>query len=194
MFKAIQIHRGIDYGEKYATIRRFDFATLFIWAMVVGGGLFFTLGAVTSLARISSVQDQIYFVLVAQIPLWAVWRAGAWPCVKLFSKGILIVNRFRVWWVPWVQIKSVDADGDLYIYLADGRKIGMAIASGRELEVLRSNARRSRLRARIEHVRWSAPQEAGDVVVRTILYARVAVPVVAGSVLWAVLVTSIAHY
>ena len=184
--------RHVDRGDKLITMRCWDYGTVVIWLSIAAVGLVLPFTSVMTSNRDFGLTDGIAFT-VMQLLAWVLWRLGAWPCVKLYSRGLLVVNYVRVWWIPWSEIKSVSAGKQLWICLTNERKVRAVAARESGFDFHDRHSVQRRMRERIEQIRWAAPLEKGNVVVRIDLCARIALSIILGFVLYDVVVATLFH-
>jgi hypothetical protein len=123
--------------------------------------------------------DQLGFYFVMAIPTWLVWRAVVCSRIVVTTWGLIIVNWFRIYSVPWSSVRSIEAGEELTVVLADGREVRPAVGGGSLAGSLHGSPEQRALRDRIDSARASA-QQSGDTAAtsRIDLYAKQAVPVI----------------
>jgi hypothetical protein len=182
-----------ERGLRIAVIRRWNYGQVWSWGVALGVGVAFVLAEVTSLAASSGPLEQILFVGVTQIMIWPVWRLGAWPHVSVFSRGLLIVNPIRVWWLPWNKITSVDIPDYLLIKIEDKRSIKVTSSGRISSKNLKENTVQRRICKQIEFYINSDNDESAHVDVRIDLYSRFILPLIMTSVVYSVMLTTLTN-
>lgn len=179
-FPSLREGRRIDRGQKLASLwYRYSLAALFRVIIPVQGFVIVVI-AVAS-AGSSTVKDQLEFVLVAELWVWPVFRIGALPSIELFSRGVLVINPLRVWWIPWCHVKSVVlGNNQIRLVLTDGRQVKPLAGDGSAHGLPRKSRQPEQIRDQIENARRTAASVTGQVMVWVDLYARVAVPLIIG--------------
>ena len=125
------------------------------------------------------LSDQLGYYFIMAIPTWLVWRAVACSRIVVTEFGLIVVNWFKVYSVPWAALDSIRAEEDLIIVLFGGRTIRPAVGSGSLAGAMHGSPEQRALRQRIERARLAAqPSREAVVVSRVDLYARLAVPVI----------------
>lgn len=178
-------------SSRVTTVRRWDYGSIFISIAVILVGIVFPLADATTLARTSTWVDRVVTLLM-QLPAWLLWRMAVYPCLKLHPDGLVVVNSFRVWRIPWGQIVSIDAGKRLCVHLADGRRVKILIARSSALDFREEFRVQKRIRAQIEQARLASMHVNKDpVTVRVDLCARIAIPIIAGCLLYALAVAAV---
>lgn len=85
--------------------------------------------------------------------LWLMWMVGPHPVVKVYESGVLVVNWFRKYWVPWAEITSVDSTDEVDLVLVSGERIGVASDAFSVARSLRGNRLQDRFRDAVERNR-----------------------------------------
>ena len=134
--------------------------------------------------------DQLGFYFVMAIPTWLVWRAVVCSRIVVSTWGMIIVNWFKVYSVPWASVRTIAAGEELTVVLTDGREVRPSVGEGSLAGSLHGSPEQRALRERIETAR-AAAQHGGDTVAtsRVDLYAKQAVPVILIGAVLVVLVT-----
>lgn len=109
--------------------------------------------------------DQLEFIL-AMAPLsWFIWMLGPHPVVKVYESGVLVVNWFHKYWVPWAEIASVESTDEVHLVLVSGERIGVASGAFSVASSLRGNRVQERFRDGVERNRPDpVPTGSGGVV------------------------------
>lgn len=136
--------------------------------------------------------DQLGYYFVMAIPTWLVWRAVICSRIVITTQGLIIVNWFKIYSVPWASVRSIEAGEDLRVVLRDGGVVRPAIGEGSLAGSLHRSREQRALRERIENARVSAQQsDDAKATSRIDLYAKLAVPVILLGALLVVLLTAL---
>ena len=112
--------------------------------------------------------DQLEFIL-AMAPLsWLMWMVGPHPVVKVYESGVLVVNWFRKYWVPWAEIASVESTDEVNLVLVSGERIGVASGAFSMVSSLQGNRLQERLRDAVERNRPDPVPVGSEGVVRSL--------------------------
>lgn len=135
-------------------------------------GLLGSVGAVvaTTYPLLNPFPDTSYMVqlefILAMTPLtWFMWMVGPHPVVKVYDSGVLVVNWFRRYWVPWAELASVESTDEVNLVLVSGERIGVASGAFSVAASLRGNRLQDRIRDGVERNRPDrVPADSGGVV------------------------------
>ncbi|MET9231583.1 PH domain-containing protein [Lentzea sp. NPDC003310] len=106
------------------------------------------------------------FELIAiMAPLtWFMWMVGAHAVVEVHGSGVLVVNWFRRYWVPWVDLASVEATKEVTLVTRSGERINAVVGAFSAASSLRGSRVQARIREAIEeHRPHPAPADEGGV-------------------------------
>ncbi|WP_329792136.1 PH domain-containing protein [Lentzea sp. DG1S-22] len=150
--------------------RRFD--STFSFLGVVGSVVATTCALLTPFPEHQFI-DQLEFV-AAMAPLtWFIWMVGAHPVVKVYESGVLVVNWFRRYWIPWSELASVESTDEVNLVLVSGERIGVASGASSVAGSLMGNRPQDRIRVAVENSRpHPVPLGSGGVVRRLDLCPR----------------------
>lgn len=97
--------------------------------------------------------DQLEFILATAPLVYLMWMVGPHPVVKVYESGVLVVNWFRKYWVPWTEIASVESTDEVNLVLVSGERIGVASGAFSVASSLRGSRVQERFRDGIERNR-----------------------------------------
>lgn len=139
-----------------------------------------------------AMSDQLGYYVIMAFPTWLIWRAVYCSKVEVSTWGLVIVNWFRIYSVPWAAVRSIDAGDELSIVLNDGRVIRPAVGEASLVGAAHGSPAQRALRDRISALRASAQDDAGATATDRIdVYARYALPVLVIGAILVVLLTLI---
>ncbi|XVV07617.1 PH domain-containing protein [Actinosynnema sp. CA-248983] len=116
----------------------------------------------------STFVDAFGVIAVTAPLIWMGWMVTVHPVVKIYEAGVLVVNWFRRYWVPWAELASVESTDEVNLVLASGERIGVASGAFSMASSLRGNRLQDRLRDGIEHHRPDPVPAASGGVVRSL--------------------------
>ncbi|MDX8051683.1 PH domain-containing protein [Lentzea sp. BCCO 10_0798] len=96
---------------------------------------------------------QLEFIAIMAPLTWFMWMVGAHSVVEVHDSGVLVVNWFRRYWVPWADLASVEATRELTLVTTSGERINVAVGAFSAASSLRGNQVQARLREAIEQHR-----------------------------------------
>jgi hypothetical protein len=105
----------------------------------------------------SDLSDQIPQVVVVWLVGWLIWLVGVTPRIVVSDEGLLVVNWFVRWDIPWAALRSVRGGRALAITLIDGQEIKPPVAGGSMVSTLAKNPTQRRMLAAIEARRPAMP-------------------------------------
>ncbi|MEV6714581.1 PH domain-containing protein [Lentzea sp. NPDC051208] len=130
--------------------RRFD--SMLGWVGVPGAIVATTYALLTPFPD-TQFTDQLEFILAMAPLTWFMWMVSAHPVVKVYESGVLVVNWFRRYWVPWAELAWVEATEEVNLMLVSGERIGMASGASSVASSLRGNQLQARFRDAVERNR-----------------------------------------
>ncbi|WP_285632385.1 PH domain-containing protein [Lentzea sp. NBRC 102530] len=107
--------------------------------------------------------EQAEFVAIMAPLIWFMWMVGAHAVVKVHESGVLVVNWFRAYWVPWASLATVEATREVTLVTTDGERINVVVGALSAASSLRGNRLQAEIREEIEKHRPAAPSGGGGV-------------------------------
>ncbi|WP_394616590.1 PH domain-containing protein [Lentzea sp. JNUCC 0626] len=138
------LHRG-----RAAVVLRRRFDTAF-GVLACAGLLAFLTYALLDPFPGKELGGQLELVAALAPTLWFVWMVTAHPVVKVYESGVLVVNWFRAYWVPWAELSSVEATDEVNLVLVSGEKVGVASGAFSIASSVRGNRVQDRIRDAVE--------------------------------------------
>jgi hypothetical protein len=153
---------GMSRGRAAAVLRR-KFDSTFSWVV--------TLAALGTTAYVllnpfpgNGFGHQLEFIAIMAPLTWFMWMVGAHSVVKVYDSGVLVVNWFRRYWVPWADLASVEATREVTLVTTSGERIGVAVGAFSAASSLRGSRVQASIREAIErHRPVPAPADGGGV-------------------------------
>lgn len=141
--------------------RRFD--SVLSWAVTLGM-LGTTVYVLLNPFPGNGFAHQLEFIAIMAPLTWFMWMVGAHAAVKVYGSGVLVVNWFREYWVPWADLASVESAREVYLVTTAGERINVAAGAFSVASSLNGNRVQSRVREAIEQHRPDpAPADTGGV-------------------------------
>ncbi|MFD4669056.1 PH domain-containing protein [Lentzea sp. NPDC058450] len=103
--------------------------------------------------------QQLEFVAIMAPLTWFMWMVGAHAVVEVHDSGVLVVNWFRRYWVPWASLASVEATREVTLVTTSGERINVTVGAFSAASTLRGNRIQAEIRETIERHRPSPPPE-----------------------------------
>jgi hypothetical protein len=116
----------------------------------------------------STLSDHLQVTVLLFLLSWFVLLVGVCPRVVVGDDGLLVVNWFVRWDIPWSALRSVVGLRSVVITLTDGREISPSVGSASVLNTLMRNVTQRRMLAAIEARRPATPDPAATPVRRRI--------------------------
>lgn len=149
-------------GRAAAVLRR-KFDSTFSWVVMVAA-LGTTVYALLNPFPGTGFGNQLEFIAIMAPLMWFMWMVGAHAVVKVYDSGVLVVNWFRRYWVPWADLASVEATQEVTLVTTSGERIDVAIGAFSLASSLRGSQVQASIREAIErHRPASAPSGGGGV-------------------------------
>ncbi|MGI5507321.1 PH domain-containing protein [Lentzea sp. CA-135723] len=108
--------------------------------------------------------QQLEFVAIMAPLIWFMWMVGAHAVVEVHDSGVLVVNWFRRYWVPWAALESVEATREVALVTTSGERINVTVGAFSAASTLRGNRVQAEIREAIERHRPSPAPEGPSVV------------------------------
>lgn len=88
---------------------------------------------------------QVEFIAFMAPLIWLMWMPGAHVAVKVYGSGVLVVNWFRRYWVPWTELASVESSGEVSILTRSGERIYVGSGASSLASSFLSNREQTRI-------------------------------------------------
>ncbi|MFJ5986470.1 PH domain-containing protein [Lentzea sp. NPDC092896] len=144
-----------------AVVLRRKFDSVLSWTVTVGM-LVTTVYVLLSPFPGNGFAQRLEFIAIIAPITWFVWMVGAHAAVKIYGSGVLVVNWFRAYWVPWADLASVESEREVHLVTTDGERINVAAGAFSVASSLNGSRVQHRIREEIERRRPDpVPAETG---------------------------------